>query len=95
MRMMLAHLAVPAADAPEKLTNAGQGQLLIAAVLGIAAVVLLISWAKFHPFLALILGAAVMGFTAGVKPAAVVDSASSPASARPPGRWACWSPSGR
>ena len=56
------------------MTTAGRNQLLLAAALGIAAVVLLISWAKFHPFLALILGAAVMGLTAGVEPAAVVKS---------------------
>ena len=37
--------------------------------LGIAAVVLLIVWAKFHPFLALMLGTAVLGAVAVRGPA--------------------------
>ncbi|MGL5863339.1 MAG: gluconate:H+ symporter, partial [Phycicoccus sp.] len=41
---------------------------------GIAAVVVLITWAKFHPFLALILGSAVMGGVAAVAPADIVTS---------------------
>lgn len=66
---------VPAlAGADEPLTTAGDTQLIIAALLGIATVVLLITWAKFHPFLGLILGAAVMGAVAGVAPAAIVTS---------------------
>ena len=67
-------VALPLADAPPKLTDAGNTQLLLAALAGIAAVVLLISWAKFHPFLALIIGAAVMGGVAGVQPADIVTS---------------------
>lgn len=62
------------ADDAKKLTDAGDTQLIIAALLGIATVVILISFLKFHPFLALILGAAVMGGTAGVAPAHVVTS---------------------
>src|SRR3954452_8885204 len=77
----------------------GGGQLVLAALLGIVAVVLLISWLQVHPFLALIVGSAVGGRR---------SSGSSVASARPrrsrasPGargrRWAAWgcsSPSGR
>jgi GntP family gluconate:H+ symporter len=60
--------------AAEPLTNAGSGQLILAAVLGIAVVILLIAWAKWHPFLALILGSAVLGLVAGVGPAAIVTS---------------------
>src|ERR1700759_780638 len=56
------------------LTNAGSGQLILAAVLGIVVVILLIAWAKFHPFLALILGSAVLGLVAGVGPANIVPS---------------------
>src|SRR5450759_4881082 len=41
-------------------------QLIAAAVLGIAAVVALISWLKVHPFLALILGSATLGLVAGL-----------------------------
>jgi GntP family gluconate:H+ symporter len=60
--------------AAEPLTNAGSGQLILAAVLGIAVVILLIAWAKWHPFLALILGSAVLGLVAGVGPGAIVTS---------------------
>src|ERR1700712_4225557 len=56
------------------LTNAGSGQLILAAVLGIAVVILLIAWAKWHPFLALILGSAVLGLVAGVSPTDIVTS---------------------
>ncbi|WP_425412397.1 GntP family permease [Micromonospora mirobrigensis] len=66
-------LAAPA----EPLTNAGNTQLIIAALLGIAAVVLLIAWGKVHPFLSLILGAAVLGVVAGVTPDKIVTSFSS------------------
>ena len=60
--------------AAEAITSAGTGQLVLAAVLGIAAVVLLIAWAKWHPFLALILGAAVLGVVAGAAPGDTVTS---------------------
>lgn len=56
------------------LTDAGDTQLVIAALLGITAVVVLIVWAKLHPFLALMLGAAVMGGVAGVAPLDIVNS---------------------
>ncbi|SDT39949.1 GntP family permease [Actinoplanes derwentensis] len=58
----------------ETITDAGTAQLVLAAVLGIAAVVLLIAWAKWHPFLALITGAAVLGLAAGAAPADTVES---------------------
>ncbi|MBO3742329.1 GntP family permease [Actinoplanes flavus] len=60
--------------AADAITDAGTTQLVLAAVLGIAAVVLLIAWAKWHPFLALISGAGVLGLAAGAAPEAVVDS---------------------
>jgi len=60
--------------AAEPITDAGPTQLVLAAVLGIAAVVLLIAWAKWHPFLALISGAGVLGLAAGAAPEAIVDS---------------------
>ena len=47
---------------------------MIAALLGIATVVLLITLAKLHPFLALMLGAAVMGGVAAVAPLDIVTS---------------------
>jgi gluconate:H+ symporter, GntP family len=48
--------------------------LVLAAVLGIAAVVLLITVLKMHPFLALILGSAVMGLVAEVSPGDTIAS---------------------
>ncbi|MGC4894672.1 SLC13 family permease [Micromonospora sp. DT31] len=67
---MVTLLAAPA----EPLTNAGDTQLVVAALLGIAAVVLLIAWGKVHPFLALILGAAVLGVAAAVPADKIVTS---------------------
>lgn len=58
----------------ESITSAGSGQLVGAAVAGIAVVVLLIAWAKWHPFLALIVGAATLGLVAGAAPGDTVDS---------------------
>jgi GntP family gluconate:H+ symporter len=60
--------------AAEAITDAGSGQLVLAALLGIAVVVLLIAWAKWHPFLALILGSAVLGLVAGASPGDTVTS---------------------
>ena len=57
-----------------ELTDAGNTQLVLAALLGIATVVVLIVWAKLHPFLALMLGSAVMGGVAGVAPLDIVES---------------------
>jgi GntP family gluconate:H+ symporter len=56
------------------LSSAGNTQLIIAALAGIATVVLLIVWAKFHPFIALLLGTAVLGAVAMVAPLDVVTS---------------------
>ena len=67
---MVTLLAAPA----EPLTNAGDTQLVLAALLGIAAVVLLIAWGKVHPFLSLILGAAVLGVVAAVPVDKIVTS---------------------
>ncbi len=41
-------------------------QLVLAAILGIAVVVVLITWLKVHPFLALILGSLLLGIIAGL-----------------------------
>ena len=69
----LPHL-LPFVEDPPKLTDAGNAQIVLAAVLGIAAVVVLIVWVKMHPFLALMLGTAVMGIVAGVAPLDIVTS---------------------
>ena len=47
-------------------TSAGDPRLITAALVGIAVVVVLITVAKVHPFLALILGATTMGVIAGL-----------------------------
>ncbi|MEV4722374.1 SLC13 family permease [Micromonospora humida] len=67
---MLTLLAAPA----EPATSAGDAQLVVAALLGIAAVVVLIAWGKVHPFLALILGAAVLGVVAAMAPDTMIES---------------------
>jgi GntP family gluconate:H+ symporter len=54
--------------------SAHDSRLVIAALLGIAVVVVLITWAKLHPFLALILGSATLGVVAGLGPADTVKS---------------------
>jgi GntP family gluconate:H+ symporter len=62
--------ALAAADEP----YASDGVLVIACVLGILAVVLLITLAKLHPFLSLMLGSAVLGAIATMPPADIVKS---------------------
>jgi gluconate:H+ symporter, GntP family len=62
---------LPMAD---PLTSAGNTQLIVAALLGIATVVVLITVAKFHPFLGLLIGTAVMGAAAGVAPLDILAS---------------------
>ncbi len=64
--------ALVLADQP--LSSAGSTQLILAALAGIFTVVLLIVWAKFHPFIALIMGTAVLGAVAVVAPLDVVNS---------------------
>lgn len=71
---MTVHAVTLAAEEAVDLTDAPNSQLILAAILGIAAVVLLITLAKFHPFLALMLGTAVMGAVAGVAPLDIVES---------------------
>ncbi|MGV0804748.1 GntP family permease [Mycolicibacterium setense] len=56
---------------------AGGGQLIVAALAGIALIVVLITIAKLHPFLALIFGALTVGLVAGENIGTVLDSFSS------------------
>lgn len=59
-----AMLALPAADA---VTHSDSStRLIIAAVLGVAVIVVLIVWSRMHPFLALTLGSAVLAVAAGI-----------------------------
>jgi GntP family gluconate:H+ symporter len=60
----LAAVARAAEDGPA--TDAGTAQLILAAVVGIATIVVLIVWLKLHPFLALMLGSAVLAVVAGI-----------------------------
>ncbi|KHO22043.1 GntP family permease [Mycolicibacterium setense] len=53
---------------------AGGGQLIVAALAGIALIVVLITIAKLHPFLALIFGALTVGLVAGENIGTVLDS---------------------
>src|SRR5918912_2679736 len=70
MRTAILLAGLPAADPPK----AGTAQLVLAALLGIAVVVVLITVLKVHPFLALILGSAALGIVAGVKVSDIVTS---------------------
>jgi GntP family gluconate:H+ symporter len=62
------------AAADSTVQAAGDTRLVVAAVLGIAAVVVLITWLKVHPFLALILGSGVLGTVAGLAAGDTVTS---------------------
>jgi GntP family gluconate:H+ symporter len=71
-----AHLSTlfAAGTTPPALSDAGNAQLIVAALLGIAVVVVLITWAKFHPFIALMLGTATLGAVAAIAPGDIVTS---------------------
>ncbi|WP_030151186.1 gluconate:H+ symporter [Oerskovia turbata] len=47
-------------------TDAGTTQLILAAVVGIATIIVLIVWLKLHPFLSLMIGSAVLAIVAGI-----------------------------
>jgi GntP family gluconate:H+ symporter len=49
-------------------------QLVVAALVGIALIVVLITWLKVHPFLALVLGALLVGIVAGQNVSDVITS---------------------
>ncbi|WP_030609547.1 GntP family permease [Streptomyces sclerotialus] len=63
----MTHLSVEmmAADAAEPITSAGNAQLGISVLLGIAVIVLLITRFKLHAFLSLTIGSLVLGAVAG------------------------------
>ena len=58
----------------DTISTAGNGQLILACLAGIAVIVVLISWLKMHPFLALILGAAALAAVAWIAPTAALTS---------------------
>jgi GntP family gluconate:H+ symporter len=55
-------------------TPPGNTVLVLAALLGIGTVVVLITWLKVHPFLALILGSAVLGIVAQLGAVKTIES---------------------
>jgi len=59
---------------PPEVPYAGDGQLLAACIIGILAVVVLITVVKLHPFLSLMLGSAVLGAIATMPPGTIVTS---------------------
>ncbi|CAM5274566.1 hypothetical protein SCALM49S_07155 [Streptomyces californicus] len=63
-----------AADAAEPITSAGNAQLGIAVLAGIAVIVLLITKLKMHAFLALTIGSLALGSFAGAAPADTIAS---------------------
>jgi GntP family gluconate:H+ symporter len=67
-------LHTPALIVAEVTNDSGDAQLITAAVLGIATVIVLITVMKMHPFLALILGSAVLGVVAGLPVGQTIDS---------------------
>lgn len=67
-------LTLLAADTELPEPVAGGGQLVAAALAGIAVIVVLITVAKLHPFLALIFGALTVGLVAGQNIGDVLDS---------------------
>jgi GntP family gluconate:H+ symporter len=64
--------AAPAADAARAVVPGDQ--LVVAALIGIVLIVVLISWAKLHPFLSLAIGALATGAIAGLDVAAASTS---------------------
>ncbi|MCD5346184.1 gluconate:H+ symporter [Agromyces sp. H3Y2-19a] len=57
---------VSAADPVVPTTTAPEWQLITAALVGIAVIVVLITWVKLHPFISLMIGAIVTGLVAGM-----------------------------
>ena len=70
---MIAPHLLAAAD-PNAPWDSHDTRLMLVAVAGIAIIVLLISWAKLHPFLALILGSLFVGIAAGVPLGTVITN---------------------
>lgn len=50
------------------------GRLIFSALLGMAVIIVLITWVRLHPFIALLAGSLVAGITAGLAPTAAVTS---------------------
>jgi GntP family gluconate:H+ symporter len=74
--MTLPGLFAPMASDTEELVKpvADGWQLILAALVGIGIIVVLITWAKIHPFLALIIGGLAVGMVAGMDVALVIEN---------------------
>ena len=59
---------------PPPTTTAPEWVLILAALVGIATIVVLITWVKLHPFLALVIGAIVTGLVAGMSATQTITS---------------------
>lgn len=72
----MSHLSVEmlAADAPEPISSAGNAQLGIAVLVGIAVIVVLITVFKLHAFLSLTIGSLALGAVAGAPLDKVITS---------------------
>ena len=77
MTTLLPSLIAFAADDKPPATTAPEWVLILAALIGIATIVVLITWAKLHPFLSLVIGSTVTGLVAGISPTQTVTSFSS------------------
>jgi GntP family gluconate:H+ symporter len=68
--------SVPAllAAAQATASTPSDGRLIFSALLGMAVIIVLITWVKLHPFIALLAGALVAGVAAGLAPTAAVTS---------------------
>ncbi|MFC4243296.1 GntP family permease [Gryllotalpicola reticulitermitis] len=66
----LAAAASAASTAPAH----SDGRLIFSALLGMAVIIVLITWVKLHPFIALLAGSLVAGVTAGLAPTDAVTS---------------------
>jgi GntP family gluconate:H+ symporter len=71
---MVAPMIDVLALAAQPARTVGDSQLVTAAILGIVIVVLLITWLRLHPLLALMLGSAALGVAAGMPAARIVES---------------------
>jgi len=81
-------LVAPTLPAADPISSAGNTQLILALLVGIAVIVGLITVLKMHPFLALILGSGVLGLAAGLGATPTVDSFTK-GSGRPSAASAC------
>ncbi|MGH1525267.1 GntP family permease [Leifsonia sp. L25] len=72
LRVAAAVSAAAAPPAPHPASS--EPQLILAAVIGVAVIVVLITWLRIHPFLSLLLGSLVTGLVAGMAADAATTS---------------------